>query len=73
MGAKPISSFYERNLDIFAASHEYFLRVIVQMHPDTKLVETLDYLWKAMTNYKTLAVIDSFALQFFGSRSRRCS
>jgi len=61
MGAKPISSSYERNLKIFAniidnaepgdrvitifgASHGYFLREFVQMHPDTKLVETLDYL-----------------------------
>jgi len=61
VGAKPISSSYERNLKIFAniikyaepgdriiaifgASHGYFLREFVQMHPDTKLVETLDYL-----------------------------
>lgn len=61
MGAKPISSSYERNLKIFAnimkyaepgdrimtifgASHGYFLREFVQMHPDTELVESLDYL-----------------------------
>lgn len=61
MGAKPISSSYERNLKIFAnimryaepgdrivtifgASHGYFLREFVQMHPDTKLIESLDYL-----------------------------
>ena len=61
VGAKPITSSYERNLKIFAyilryaepgdrvitifgASHGYFLREFVRMHPNTKLVETLDYL-----------------------------
>lgn len=34
----------DRIIAIFGASHGYFLREFVQMHPDTKLVETLDYL-----------------------------
>lgn len=34
----------DRIITIFGASHGYFLREFVQMHPDTKLVEVLDYL-----------------------------
>ena len=34
----------DRVITIFGASHGYFLREFVQMHPDTKLVEVLDYL-----------------------------
>lgn len=34
----------DRILVIYGSGHNYFLREFVQMHPDTKLVETLDYL-----------------------------
>lgn len=34
----------DRIITIFGASHGYFLREFVQMHPDIELVETLDYL-----------------------------
>lgn len=34
----------DRIIAIFGASHGYFLREFAEMHPDTKLVETLDYL-----------------------------
>ncbi len=34
----------DRIITIFGASHGYFLREFVQMHPDTELIETLDYL-----------------------------
>lgn len=34
----------DRIITIFGASHGYFLREFVQMHPNTELIETLDYL-----------------------------
>lgn len=33
----------DRIITIFGSGHNYFLKEFVQMHPDTKLVETLDY------------------------------